>query len=226
MDPKQFRRMMDDEAVNSIERARAESPPEKAAIRHGVWLQPGVVMRCEKCLCMQHCPEAGQGECPIEVAYIPERQQRICQAITEDGGDPDLLAPLIVSAVWAEVRLARAMRALAVLGEMQPEAAAHGIAVYQPVADQVPKLQDALERRLDALNLTPAARAKLEADRQQSAGTRVVGMVIAQQSTEQERRQKAIEAEFEAEDDDSDRRDAENAENPPSPPAGAMGDPP
>lgn len=196
------------------ERGRAESPPEKAALKHGVFLQTGTVMRCEHCPSVDRCQHAGQGECPIEVAYIPERQRRMCEAIANDGGDPELIEPLIVSAIWAEVRLERAMRCLAAMGEFHPEAAGEGIAAYQPVALEVPKLQEAVDKRLDALNLTPAARAALEGDR--GPGQRTINMILGlgQPGALPGGERQVEDAEFEADNGNgSHRGDAENAEN-------------
>ena len=110
----------------SLEKAREVSPPERAAVRHGLYLQSGTgqgLMACDKCACRRSCPAFTEGgRCELEREYTQERGQQLAQAVEASGGDPALASSLVASALIAEVRLGRAVRFLAEVGEFLPGA--------------------------------------------------------------------------------------------------------
>lgn len=161
-------RLRDRGEASGLQRARAESPPETAAVKHGLHLRSGVGLRCENCKVREECPDyAPDGRCALEAEYIPDRRRQLARLLQEDGHDPADFAPLIEGAVWAEIRWARATRYIDVHGEIR-----HGTdgPDYTGVAKEARKLRKDVVDALEALNLSPAARAKLAAQRQGGGG--------------------------------------------------------
>lgn len=146
--------------AEALERARAAGDPETAALRHGLWMRDGMLMLCDRCPCARACEFARPGErCLLERSYVERRAAQMRAVLLAEGHDPLLHEALTTAAIWAEVRLGRAMRQTAVAGEFT------GDRGYTGVAREIPALQRAVSTALDALNLTPHAIAKLEAQR-------------------------------------------------------------
>lgn len=189
-----------DPEATSLEKARDVSPPETAAMRHGLHLPDGVGLLCDRCRVADRCEVRRPGErCALEQEFAPRRRQQISQVLAADGYDPQLYASLIESAIWAEIRLARAVRYLDVHGEIQEGKEGPD---YTGVAKEFPKLQGRVEQALDALNLTPASRAKLDAQRAGDGGPpNPFGVAVHEVDAE------AVDVPFEADDDEGSMRD-------------------
>ena len=146
--------------AEALERARIAQDPREAPIQHGLWMRSGLLMLCDRCPVADLCEHAGAGQrCPLERHYVDTRHQQISRALVDEGHDPLAHEALVTSAVWAEIRLGRAMRQTAVAGEFTDRRD------YTGVAKQIPALQRAVGQALADLNLTPHAIAKLEAQR-------------------------------------------------------------
>ena len=141
--------------------------PETAAITHGIYVSQGSYMVCEKCCLREGCEHFRDGQrCRIEEEYAADRHTQIAEALQADGADLGLHSALISMAILAELRLARAMRYLAVTGEVLP-GVQKGFAELQPLAREIPRLMAEIRSALTALNLTPAARARLAVQKPQ-----------------------------------------------------------
>lgn len=147
---------------------RNQYEPGKAAVSHGAYIgMTGEcsLMVCDKCPLQDTCPLAyarEDGRCKAEEEYVSRRTQQIIQAVRADGHeDPSLYESLINSTVLAEIRLARIMRYISVTGPMLP-GWEDGFAEGQPILSEIPRLQKEIRDGLKELNLTPAARARLE----------------------------------------------------------------
>jgi len=176
----------------ALERARAAQDPAVAAVRHGLYLRDGAYLCCDRCRVADECELYRPGErCALERAYVPTRRRQIVVVLAEDGHDPDLHTSLIDSAIWSELRLARAVRYVAVHGELRRQ---EGDDVFGAVAARITELQRAVRQALDALNLTPAARARLAALQAGDAGANPLGAVVHELDAE------AVDAEFDEED--------------------------
>ena len=216
MDPSEFRRrkaganggrqdacptedsLEDASCASSLQRARAESPPERAAITHGVYLRDGACMICDECKVAEVCEQYAPGErCAIEVAWITRRRPQICQALVESGHDPELHQSLVDIAIFAEIRVGRAARFVAARGEFH-YSRTEGDS-YSGVAKQIPALQAAAIRALEALNLTPAAMAKLRAQQEAHGPVSELGMAVHRAGALEEA---VTDAEFEEEEGD------------------------
>ena len=195
INPDEYRRRLGErDGSTPQQRAMAASPPETAALTHGVYLQDGNCMSCDKCAVRDVCEHYLTGErCAIERDLNKRRRTEICQVLTEDGQDPIIHDGLVDSAVLAQVRLGRATRFVALRGEFR---SGPGGDDYTGVAKQIPALQGALVKALDALNLTPAARAKLDAQRQSEAGG-LAGVVLQVHARREALNEGAVDAEFE-----------------------------
>lgn len=180
----------------ALERARAQSPPQSAAIEHGLYLQDGIAMLCGRCPVADLCDHVGDAgtRCPLEIAYIDRRTPQIRTALRDCGQDPDRHEALIMAAVWAEIRLARAARHAAAVGEFTAKRD------YTGAAKQIPALQRAVAQALEALNLTPAAIAKLEAQRDATAPQEWAAQIHALDGRA-ESEGEAVDAEFEEDGD-------------------------
>ncbi len=159
-----FRAALGEDAIDPAGPGNPTAPT--AAVTHGVYLADGACMMCSRCPVAKLCPhfrEGGDERCVIEQHYIGERRPQLVQALLDSGHKPQLHLGLIDSAVWAELRLARAMRCVGVRGEFS--LGGKGGDDYTGVAKQIPVLQAAVIKALEALNLTPAAISKLDAAR-------------------------------------------------------------
>lgn len=202
MDPDEYNRRRHPERY-------ADSLSPQAALKHGIYASG--LMICDECACRIRCAayERG-GECGLEAEYAPARAKQVREVLAGDGQDPELHQALITAAVFAEVRLGRAMRFLALRGELLPEAqAGQGVLEYQPVAKEVPRLQKEVRDGLDVLNLTPAARLRLEQEKSPAANA-LVGLVrelaLERQAAPPT---KPLEAQFTAEDDEGEGEEGE-----------------
>jgi len=140
--------------------------PETAAITHGAYLSQGAYMVCAKCCLREGCEHFRDGQrCRIEEEYAADRHTQIAEALQADGADLGLHSALISMAILAELRLARAMRYLAMAGELLP--GMPDFAEYQPLAKEIPRLMGEIRSALTALNLTPAAMARLAVQKPQ-----------------------------------------------------------
>lgn len=188
-------------AIARLEQAREVSPPETAAVTHGLYMTGGALMVCNRCPVRGECAAVRAGErCALEGAYIPARRQEIAAALTTSGHDPALYDSLVTSVVFGEVRLARAMRYLAAAGELLPGADEAGFLEYQPVAKEVVRLQAEVRAGLDALDLTPKARRQLGDG---GGGPDLGALVRAAAEAEAKRRAEAVDADFEAADQEA-----------------------
>ena len=134
--------------------------PEIAHLVHGVQGRPGVLMACDRCAVKGTCGDVEPGgRCRIEAAYLAERRPAL---LSLGHLDAVLDGPALDILLWTEVRLLRAGRYLAEVGELLP-GAAQGFAEYQPLAREVPRLVASWRSTLTALGITPAARRALEA---------------------------------------------------------------
>ena len=123
--------------------------PHEAPIRHGVYARQGVYMRCDQCPMGDECADQEPGEiCRHERAYV---EQRIRELYELEWIDPIIDGPTVKFAVWLEIRMERAARYIAKLGEMHDGA-------YLPVAQDVQGLHNSWVRTLEKLGLTPPAR--------------------------------------------------------------------
>ena len=150
-------------------KARKASPPETAALKHGLHLRESAALLCRRCACRERCPERREGDdvsCAIEESYIPARLEELTRALREAGHDPGLHRSLVQRAVFAEVRWARALRYVAMVGELKASLKkGDADLVLRDVARELPRLGTELSSSLADLNLTPAAMAKLEASK-------------------------------------------------------------
>lgn len=175
-------------------RALANLPdPPTAALQHGVEGRIGLLYPCDKCA-VTECPDKLEGaRCRREASFIATRREELhaVQHITPaDWPAVDLL-------IWQEVRLDRARRFLAQAGEFLP-GAEQGYLEWQPVAEKLPALVNSYMRQLQALGLTPAERKRLE--EKGDAGTGASIAAALREIAAGERRQGAIEGDFEAQD--------------------------
>lgn len=163
LDAAKYRRVRNPEEEAPLDHARAVAPPERQPVQHGLYLEGSTFFPCNRCAVQDRCPgyERG-GTCALEREYAATRGKQIREALVEAGHDADLHEALVMSAVLAELRLARVTRFLSVTPELRE--GVDGLD-YQPAAKMIPALQREVRDGLAALNLTPAAIARLEADR-------------------------------------------------------------
>lgn len=172
-----------------LERARAQSPPETAAVRHGLYLDTAPYMLCDACQVQDQCPYyTPDGDCALERDWAERQHRLICQCLAEDGHDPERYESLIMSAIGAQLDLARVERYQRHVRLIRRDE--HGDHRRVHVAQELRKLRRDVRDALAELTLTPASRAKLAADgsEPQAAGAQMARAMIA------------IDAEFEAED--------------------------
>ncbi len=197
MDPAEARRILDGPESSNIERATAATHQETAAVSHGAYMQGR--MRCDLCACREICPHFVEGaECELEAAYSSERRRQLSGALRECGHDVELHAPLISQVIVAEMMRDRVLRFVDAMGMLLPKAAERGIVQVQPAVALVPQLQREARGALEALNLTPAALAKLEADREGTGAVEMARMMARVEEQERRAREGAVDAEFEA----------------------------
>jgi len=193
MDPEEYRRRIGDQDGSSLaQRQQANLRPEVASLTHGVYLRDGVCMSCDQCAAAQMCEHHHAGKrCAIEGAFIAQRRPRLMRALAESGFEPELHEALIDSAIWAELRLQRAIRFVAAGREFRYSKAEGD--TYSGVAKAIPTLQGAHIRALEALNLTPAAMAKLRAQEAAGrAGASALAIAVHRQEEESEDADRAV----------------------------------
>ena len=205
VEPTEFRRRRNQQGTELHAAGMASSPPETASITHGAYIQDGNCMSCDKCPMRGKCEyEQAGGRCAIERQYIAHRRPQMMSAIQESGLDPTMFESLVDSAVWAELRCARAMRAAAVHGEFTwSKAEGH---TYSGIGKVIPALQGAMIKALEALNLTPAAMLKLQAAQQRNTANAAAGVLAAALARQQglppgnpgEPGEESVDAEFSA----------------------------
>lgn len=188
----------------ALERAREVSPPQTAAVKHGLHLPDGVGLLCDRCRVADHCELHRPGErCAIERELVPRRRREISQVLAADGYDPQLYTSLIESAVYAEVRLARGGRYLNEHDEIRDGEQG---ADYTGVAKHFVALQRALDQAPSALHLSPASRRQLEAQRAGDGGPpNAYGVAVHEVDAE------AVDVPFEAEGEDDGGNPAQRA---------------
>ncbi len=176
MDPAEFRRRRAEAADHgrggepvarreSMERARAESPPERAAIKHGLFAEGLAYMPCDNCALADQCPhyQAGQ-QCPLERAWMDQFRPLVAQAVQARGLDPELFSAQITAAVHAQIRYYRNKGYALVEGEVRLDSEAGGF-VETPSAGRVDRLERAMHNSFDQLGISAAALAALEGER-------------------------------------------------------------
>jgi len=177
---------LDADTHGGLQRSHGRGQPAIAGIQHGLYAQG--ILPCDRCPLGEDCPHYRAGQrCALESEHIAHRRREIRETVAFDGQDPDLFSAQIESAIWAEVRIARAVRHMAAHGEFV------GLD-YTGVATQFPKLQARLDAALDSLDLSKAARAKLDAERHGTQPGYAQGVHALDAG--------ATDVEFEAEDDD------------------------
>lgn len=184
---------------------RHQCDPRKAATSHGLYIGEGhdgaALMNCAHCALREQCSAfTDGGKCALERAYIGNRRQQLAQALDASGHDPALHGALVNNAIIAEVRLARAMRYLGKHGELLPGTEESGYLEYQPVAKELPRLQAAVERALNALDLTPKAMREVAGGGQ---GVDLGALVRAAVVAEEQARADTTDADFTAEDEEA-----------------------
>ena len=192
------------DAIAKLEGHRPKIDP-RAATLHGLYIGEGrdgaALMNCAHCALRDECAAFDDGgKCALERAYIGNRRQQLAQALDASGHDPALHGALVNNAIIAEVRLARAMRYLGKHGELLPGTEETGYLEYQPVAKELPKLQAAVERALNALDLTPKAMREVAGG---SQGVDLGALVRAAVVAEEKARADTTDADFTAEDEEA-----------------------
>ena len=132
-----------------------------AHLKHGATARRHVFMKCARCVCNDECEAYQEGEgavCALEVAHVQERRTLL---LSQPGIDPLLDGPAVDVALFAELRVMRGFRFLARVGELQP-GACEGYGEYTPIATRLPLIVNSWRHCLEALALTPAARARLK----------------------------------------------------------------
>ena len=191
MDAAEFRRRRDNEGTDSLVRGRAASPPERCALRHGVYAKTGV-LACKRCPARTSC-EAFDGEkgalCALEAEFIPARQAQIAEVVA----DAELMWPSVVECVYAEVRLWRARRAVEATGEFRVTDDGGELRPTK-IADSIPRLQKAVVGMWKELGLTP--RAQQELQRSRPSLHPLAAAILQVDREDREAREKTIDAEF------------------------------
>lgn len=194
MDPSEFRRRKRSEGTDlkgrrpqagslrhdegsSLQRARAESPPERAAVTHGGYSRGP--LHCDACKIAETCERYQAGElCALDVEFTQRRRRELAQALQESGHKLQLHAPLIERAVLTGLLVERMTRYLAVYGDLHGGALRKGTVAAQPGAEYLLKAISAERQALEALNLTPAAMAKLRAQQEAHGPVSELGMAV------------------------------------------------
>ncbi len=170
-------------------------PPEVAAITHGLNLAG--FYPCRRCILGERCDRYDrEATCALEREYFDVRTRQLADLAHIDA---ELDMPLVVVAVWAEVRAARGRRWLALIGEFRADALAERRLEYQPAAAEVRLLQKEARDALAELGASPVARQKLGAN---PDGPDLGALVRAAKAQEAAAREATVDAEFEADDDD------------------------
>jgi hypothetical protein len=165
-------------------------------LSHGAYASgTALAQRCHKnCPLRDECEHVTDGRCPVEAQWIADRFREVRQVVEEDGGDLRAAAGQIEVYVDAWLRVSRIRRALAMTGDLLP-GVEDGYAEAQPALKLLPQFYRAMESAADKLNLTPKARRSLDPQGGPSLGA----LLRAAQEAE------AIDADFDAEDEESDR---------------------
>ena len=177
--------------------ANLRVPAGEAALTHGVKARPGIIMACDRCAVKGTCESVVPGGyCPQELAYLQDRRQAVLSLAHLDAA---LDRPALEVLLWQEVRILRAARYLAEVGELLPGAES-GYAEYQPLAKELPKLVASWRSTLQALGVTPAARRALEDKGEGGPGAVLAGLVAEVRKAEAAEKAATLEGDFEAQD--------------------------
>lgn len=149
--------------------ARASSPPETAAIRHGGYIRG--IMRCSrKFPCWDCCDRRVEGQaCPIEIEWAIAERARIVREMTECGLDPERYGRLVDDAIRTGLRCERLQCYEQVMGSIHPGAALEGVLALQPAVAALPGMQRMWRSALEAIGLTPASIKALSDEREADA---------------------------------------------------------
>lgn len=168
-----------------LERGRAESPPGRAALKHGLYAQGLAYMPCDKCELMQICEHYQPGgQCAWERAWMEQVRPLVAQAVQKRGLDPELYAAQITAAVHAQIKYNRNWGYRMVEGEVRLDPEAGGL-VETPSAKRVERLRREMTKAFDELGISPAALAALDGGGSPSA--QVTAGVMRLQQTEASR---------------------------------------
>ena len=185
--------------------------PELAAIKHGFYARPGVLLSCDRCVLREACPRREPGGlCPIERDYVEDRRANLerLEFLDTEGLD----APAITLLIWQEVRLFRAARYLGHAGELLPGAQA-GYLEFQPLNKDLGKLISSWQKSLKDLGITPLERRKLEASGEAGPGAEIAKAFaeLARREAEEkaEREAATVDGQFEEEGSDDSATEAE-----------------
>jgi len=170
-----------------------------AAIKHGVKMADGVLMACRKCCLRERCPECRQdgGDCPMEAAYLSERGQALASV---PHLDPAIDGPAVRMLLWAELRLLRWARYTAAAGETLPGAPAY--LESHPAEKTIGTLFNTWSRLLAALSITPATRRALEGQGKAGPAAQIAEAIKQIANEKPGDREPAIDADFEATDEE------------------------
>ena len=172
------------------------SPKMGGTIVHGVFGRDGCYMPCNKCPYQQMCPDLQVGiECPREQEYMA---QRVADVGRLEWIDPTIDGPAVMVLIWQEIRIIRAARYLAAVGELVEDV--NGYPSYSPLAGEITKLTNSWGRHLERLGLTPKERRKLAARGDAGPASRIAA-VIRELQQDELADQDPVDAEFEVEDE-------------------------
>ncbi len=177
--------------------SKPSSQPGNAALAHGGTSRPGI-MRCCKCAARDECEHYGADAlCKLEQDYAAARREAL---LTLSHIDPVIDDPAIGLLIWCEVRLLRVARYLDIVGEtVQTEEGLDS----QPIARRLSNMQNAWQRALKELGVTPAERKKLTDEGQTGPAHELANAIreITRNETAEQEQAVAVNAEFRPDED-------------------------
>ena len=138
--------------------ANLTGDPRTAAVRHGLRMATGELLRCDGCPVKATCEEFRAGDrCWLEAQYLQDRRAQVLAV----GHLSPLDWPAVDALLWCEVRIQRAARALGAQGELLPGGDS-GFLELQPLVVAATALVGTWGNLLSKLSPTPEARRALE----------------------------------------------------------------
>ena len=175
--------------TESLQRAHAASPPERAAVKHAAYID-GVKECWEGCPLhlTGRCGDCEPGiPCPHELQACEQYAAALTDLVRADQVlDMRIALPIIADVALRRVRYNRLVAWAAIMPEVSALSAAVGEFVVQAGHRDLDRFAQSWERGLDQLGLSYAARLKLRADARGDAGLPglVAGVYAAQQLRE------------------------------------------
>jgi len=202
-------------AVAALSRAREVSPPETAALKHQTfrWLHRGLAPSCSKCALRDSCPEFREEKGASCVLAEREHAAIVAEVMAlpwAQEGDRHLA--LSFAKVTVGLNIIDAY--LSVESPFLPGAPAY--IEPQPILATRANLLSSQVKLAAQLGLSPAARARLQADPDRGPASGILRAFAELEAEDREARERAqaLDAEFVAEDTPGDAEDA---------PGGAVG---